>query len=729
MMYLRYSGEFLSIAGVTWRCEIWQDAESDFDAVGDLRFLSGSEVEIEWSQKDKEEVICGSVATVTLLSPGDRTYTGMYTIAPGKIRLDIYREGTLYWCGCLDPEFYEEPYAYGDRYAVSLTFSDFGIFDRLKYNLSGLKTVRAVIEDALNRGGLSQLSLSCERVSTYVNGLAATPLLDALAVRSENWTDDAGDESSMAEVIEGMLRPLALKMVQKAGKVHIYDINGLYNGYESEEIEWDLQDQTLGTDKVANNVKVIFSPYAGDSLIDGDDLFDTSGDTEDKTNLTNSGTYFTFYKGLSSGVADTQNLSFTIFTCGGSYAASQGKSKLPYVNPLAGYFHILPLLDGEENEGVYEFFTTGSEKISGGASSRHPSSKYSVETLFSTPKVYLPDLSQSSGRKPLLKVTMEMLMDAKYNPFESEDVMDGTDEMTEFESIAYARIPVRISLYDESGNEIYHYRNADVLNSALTNATLSAALGEWEAGSSVPADASLMYYGSNFEKGEAVGGWKANRQAVHAMSTLAPSFVNLDDGQFIPYPPAGGYLQISVITDKTVFQGSTSGGNPVEVTSDNADKFLRWTLYKVPSVELVNNDILHGAVTSDDIEYSGVLNEDAKDSLEIDTVCGTMPTVNPSAKGLYYRSDGPLVEKMIRAGRAARPEQLLIGSMYSQFADRKTVLSGTARILPDGLKWYTDAALDGVQLMLLGEVQNLRKDESKITAAEFRPDEYKSTGE
>lgn len=729
MRYLRYSGEFLSVSGVVWRCDILQESASDYSEVGELEFISGSEVEIEWPTQDKEVPLCGSVATVTLLSPGDRTYMGLYTIAPGDIALEVYRDNVLYWCGFLDPELYEEPYAYGSAYSVTLTFTDFGIFDRLKYNLTGLKTVRAVIEDALNRGGLSQLSLSCERVSAYVNGLAATPLLDALAVRSENWVDENGEASSLKEVIEGMLQPLGLKMVQKAGKVHIYDINGLYNGYGSEEIEWVLQDQMLGTDKVANNVKVIFSPYTNNSLIAGDDLFDTSGDTEDKTNLTNSGTYFTFYKDLSSGVADAQHLSFTMFTCGEAYAASQGKSKLPYVNPLAGYFHILPLLDGEESEGVYEFFTTGTDKISGGTSSRHPSSRYSVETLFSTPKVYLPDLSQSSGRNPLLKVTMEMLMDAKYNPFESEDVMDGTDEMTAFESIAYARIFVRISLYDESGNEIYHYRNADVLNSALTNAALGATLGEWEAGASVPADASLMYYGTDFKRGEAVGGWKANRQAIHAMSTLAPSFVNLDDGQFIPYPPAGGYLQISVITGKAVFLGSTSGGSPVEMTSDYADKFLRWMLYKVPSVELVNNDILHGAVTSDDIEYSGVLNEDAKDSLEIDTVCGTMPTINPSAKGLYYRSDGPLAEKMIRAGRSARPEQLLIGTMYSQYADRMTVLSGTARILPAGLKWYTDAALDGVQLMLLGEVQNLREDESKITAAEFRPDEYKSTAE
>ena len=33
---LRYSGEFLSLSGDVWRCEILQEAVSDYAQVGDL---------------------------------------------------------------------------------------------------------------------------------------------------------------------------------------------------------------------------------------------------------------------------------------------------------------------------------------------------------------------------------------------------------------------------------------------------------------------------------------------------------------------------------------------------------------------------------------------------------------------------------------------------------------------------------------------------------------------
>lgn len=725
MKYLTHSGEFLSVAGVTWRCDILRESDTEFAETGDLKIV---DVEIEWEKKDKEEPVCGSVATVTVLSPGDRTYAGLYSIAPGEILLEVYRENSLYWCGCLDPEFYEEPYAYGSAYTVSLTFSDFGILDRLKYKRTDLTTVRTVVEESLTRAGLP-LAVDYDKISSYVEGLAATPLLDAIAVRSENWTDESGETSSLKEVIGEMLRPLALKMVQKAGKIYIYDINGLYNSYGSEEIEWASADQKLGTDKVANNVTVTFSPYAGGELVDTETGVDLSGDTADKVNTdTADFDWFTFYKDLSSGVADNSNLSFTIFF----HPKTSGK--MIELGGDAAYFHILPLLDGEECEGVREWFVSGSDKITGGTSrTGFPAAKFAAgETVFSTKAFYLPDMSQTSGDKPLLKITLEMLMDGRYNPFESEDVMDGMDEMVEFEKILYAKIPVKIVLYSERGVALYHYTNASVVETAITDAGINATLGEWVTGNDTDNGTMLMYYSDSFAAGEAVGGWKANRQAVGYGSTLLPSFLNLDDGQFIPYPPAGGYLQISVMGGRKVAvkaSGSTYVGGVAELPAANADEWTRWVLYKIPSVELVNNDITHGEVSSDDVVYSGVLNENAKDPLAIDTVCGTMPSVNPSARGLLYRSDGSLVENMVRAGRTARPEQLLIGTMYSQYAGRMTVLTGTAGILSSGLKWYTDGALDGTQLMILGDVQDLGEDTSEITAAEFRPDEYKSTGE
>lgn len=91
----------------------------------------------------------GSTATIQIESPGDRTYEDLYTIDVGKIRMDVYRNNSLYWSGALDPEFYEEPYERARHYVVSLTFSDFGILGRLKYNLSEMQPLHAILVHAL----------------------------------------------------------------------------------------------------------------------------------------------------------------------------------------------------------------------------------------------------------------------------------------------------------------------------------------------------------------------------------------------------------------------------------------------------------------------------------------------------------------------------------------------------------------------------------------------------
>ena len=105
---LRYMGEFLSRGGTCWRVEILQEGYDG--SVGELTCEAEEALGIEGQQVEREEVICGSEATLTIESPGDRTYEDLYTIEAGTIRMDVYREGQLYWSGTLDPEFYEEPY-------------------------------------------------------------------------------------------------------------------------------------------------------------------------------------------------------------------------------------------------------------------------------------------------------------------------------------------------------------------------------------------------------------------------------------------------------------------------------------------------------------------------------------------------------------------------------------------------------------------------------------------
>ena len=156
----------------------------------------------------------------------------------------------------------------------------------------------------------------------------------------------------------------------------------------------------------------------------------------------------------------------------------------------------------------------------------------------------------------------------------------------------------------------------------------------------------------------------------------------------------------------------------------------RWLLFQAPKLELLRAGTTNPVVNSDDVEYTGELNASAKEGIEIDTICGTMETPSPIARGLFFDSTTKApITALIRQGRMATAEQLLIGTLYSQFASRKTTLSGKAAIRSGGLARLSDAAQGDKRFMLLSDYQNLIMDESELMVAEIAPDEYISDNE
>lgn len=149
----RYTGTFYTALKIKWTVEIWQKDYSE--AAGELSFTATDPLTLQWDEKEVEEPICGSSATLKILSPGNMTYIDLYTITAGNIRMDVMRNDSLYWSGTLDTEFYEEPYSTKKDYEVTLTFTDFGIWERLKYNLNGVQSIDSVLKDAITRSGIN----------------------------------------------------------------------------------------------------------------------------------------------------------------------------------------------------------------------------------------------------------------------------------------------------------------------------------------------------------------------------------------------------------------------------------------------------------------------------------------------------------------------------------------------------------------------------------------------
>ena len=147
MMYKRYFGQFKDNKQVLYEVQIWQESDSAF-TVEEITLRDGA-LRIEWGKKDKLDPIRTSGATLNILCQSDRKFIDLYTVAVGTVRLDVYRAESLYWSGTISTESYEEPYYTSKGYAVTLTFSDFNILDRIKYSLTGFKTINEVINYCL----------------------------------------------------------------------------------------------------------------------------------------------------------------------------------------------------------------------------------------------------------------------------------------------------------------------------------------------------------------------------------------------------------------------------------------------------------------------------------------------------------------------------------------------------------------------------------------------------
>lgn len=767
-MRVRYAGEFLSLSGSVWRCEILQEADTDF-TVGELVFPLDP-LQIDWDFRSPEEPVCGSLATLRIESPGDRTYADLYTEIPGEIRLDVYRDSALYWSGCLDTETYREPYDRGFRYDVELVFYDFGHLGRIPYNLTGRKTLYQILEAALAAANLNFTGVNQDYISTkFLNNAALS--LGALTISSENFIDEDGKAFDFEKVLQGILQPLALKLIQKAGQIWVYDINGLYGKPDTEQIEWDGTGQELETNEVYNNIRVTFSPYSSAVLTKPLEYGDTYG--PEYTNLTSDvedPECYSYYVDYDSshrhGYSWDYNLiDFTIFL---SKDATKCKG-LAEIGSGNAFFKILPNLGGEESEGVaVGFYTGGHGPLSGGwpvlkgiSPGAHP------ETLaMRTERIWIQNVDEETRKQHFVKILMEMLADPRYNPFEDAPEDGSGNENENYAAVKswgqQAFVAVDIVLYGGRGQALYHYTNNNItryghLADSVANCSATQNNGTpvdgWVPGEASFGDCWLSYYELNADRdlieGCGITGWKANRQSFgkpwSSGATLAQrkmyyyeggtkpwwsfeSFRRAPEGQFIPYPPQSGYLEIRVYNGVYVFddQDGFSETGAGGFANQGLYQKLRWLLYKVPEVSVVRRTLTFDDADVDDIEYSGVCNVNAQEELAIDTICGTMEDVCPTARGLLYRSATDLpVSQLKRAGRTESAEQLLIGTLYSQHATRKTALTGEVALVPGGITLYEDAAQpSGTKFLAVSETQHVRDDTSESTFVEVRPDEY-----
>jgi hypothetical protein len=699
---VKYWGEFRSVADVHYRVEILM--EEEVETPQRVYFPYDTPVEIEWSEVDKLEPVQGSSLTLQLVSESDRQFVDLYAIEVGTIRVDLYREGVLYWSGALDPELYEEPYSEKEDYDVTFTFSDFAILDRLKWSKTGVCSVQEVLDTCIASSGINHLSLE-SYISTYIREQGDMSLSD-IYLLCDNFYDEDGEAMTMREVLDETLRPFALRMVQKGGRIYLYDLNAIHEDMPTEEVWWSDTDAVLGVDKVYNNVKVTFSPYADTELIDGtlehDDVLQDATD----------GATF-----LMDNDWDNAAEGFTI------YQGAQEELPLKLSNG-ATFFRLDEIYSGNDEAGVLWCYMRESKRTYDIAvqnvNNRFPRAfvqgSISTAPIITTERSFLGYISTTQLRaKYKLRINLDVLFDVRYNPFEqaaNKNEEGNYNRMQDWCNFGY--VPVMLYLKDAEGNILYHYTNKKLMESDAYKHDTSWCY--WAEGAGNWGDMFLAYYDANDRKSASgFGGWAGNKMMLgYYRGTLPKKWEAMTDGEYIDLPPVGGFLELQV--GRGIYQ--------FDYKREEKDIYsiARWLMYRDPKVTLVNSN--GTAIDTDDIEDTAWVNRAADEELEIDTVIGTLDgnAPYPSARGLVMRANLSAISRFTRAGVTARLEHLLIGTVYSQYATRHNTLSGTVRVLPD-MRVLTDASTDG-KYVVLSEVQDLMQDTSEIEMSEFVADNY-----
>ena len=276
MYKLRYEGSFLSHSDVSWTVQIFQVAEEAFPEVGELRFDAEEPLVVEWEDVKKQGTVQGSTLTLQLDSPSDREYVHLYTISPRGVQVRVFREKVLWWVGVMDSELYEEPYERENHYTVTLTFSDFAIADRLLLDQTGTVTLFELLSSLFKRGALYTTEgnafeflyrLDTSLISTTLPEEEEAKLTpQRVAVSVSSFKEDEEEPETLRGALEKVMQPLGLRLVQKAGKLWLYDLHGLYLFGQRRPVTWNGAEQTLSVDSVIPAVSIKFKPEDEDAI-------------------------------------------------------------------------------------------------------------------------------------------------------------------------------------------------------------------------------------------------------------------------------------------------------------------------------------------------------------------------------------------------------------------------------------------------------------------------------
>lgn len=725
-----YNTHFRSLDNTPWEIVIYING---YNARPVEICLEGDEpCVIEWQETGKMDVVQSSTCTLRVSNENDRQMVQLMN-HPDAACL-VWREGKPYWWGHLDDAIYEEPYSFKKAYVTELIFSDFGILNRIPFTLTGKRSVNAVVRDCLEPTQYGDgVTMPVNLYTSLLDPKTQQPItLDKLYINADRFKADGESWDAMTskrEVLEEILRPLGLRIMQKNGQIYIYDIDYLRdhdNFYNY--IVWKGTDAYLKGSETFGWYEVAFEPDANETLADVEIDYDTIPWVEDER----------FFTSCYDESQFTQ-LNMGYYIQAGGYIGPEPPLD---ISPNAKFFRTRPILTDGVNTGIgwrIKCYTIdhyiGNAPILGERNLVRGNVAGSIretEKVFSIETSYLPVVPDRD--KYQLRVNLDFILSFRPNPFDNPPdewvtqqswYANFEKEWREMNRFAIM-VPVKLELVNDAGIAIYHYKNADS-EDILAPQTITGYLGKvsplgigggyWKQGAATSFGDMFLAYYKDYKPDDkdrdplvTKGGWSTNRIALVKKMEISGSLYRVrDDGEYLPLPPAAGRLRLTVGNGVFLFDFKLSWHVLFLLSA------FTQQMYRNPKITLVKDKRREDGINTDTVYERDMISYYA-DRFKETVKAGTWEKgIAPSAHGLFFNASGIVWEKFIKNGSARTLQEHRLRCLEDQNFYTQPVLSGTAE-LNTGFCAYREYNTPGI-FLVTGIRQDLQQDIEHVTMA------------
>lgn len=707
-MYVKYFYEFDGLDRVLNRVEILcEEQVSPVEIQGtDSPFI------LEYPEVKKLEPVKAAGAKIRLVSERIFQFVDLHTDDMQRYVIKFYRGGALYWLGYLDSELYSEDLSAYPPYPVEFSGADFNILERLMYRdeadrrFTGIDTLIGHLKRCFDKLGLpfQKLYIGCSTTAEGITLADSDTVLNQLYVQSSNFYDEDGEAMSCREVVESILEPFGLMMVQRDASVYIYDYNTVKAGdamkcydfadfsYKGDvvvnfslgdftEIGFASTDATFGFEEMINNVKISCSPYMDTGILE----------REVKENDLSRRYMLENMEGFKR---------YTYLECPGWYAGTQS------LHPYRMY------TDNNSNNTI---LGTDMKKVLG-------ESEKSVIFSYTIDKDYVI----ATTGEFYLNIKLDAYVNAKNNPFDGKEEVDGTNAQM---------LEIRCALYfcDAQGRPVAYYTNY-------------LAAGDkreaWLAKNNFNYDTfSLVFCSKNPLKGNILNNWVTNSNTRPSRTDIQGYPEEISD----KFYSSGVFIPLKNIYDLTLEGDYVMNGilkfeitNWCTVraprTTNVPDSSLIYSEEKIKDI-LINNlslSIVDGEckeIKKLDYEFKSYVNKKvATDFEEKDLkVVSCNEEMIPVGKGnlLALRNNRyELQLRFTRAGQTDILERLLMCTIHSNYTTKNRIVSVDVRMTDNPVMRYVryDGVIRSEGMLVKGCSLDFDRAVTRVTAADFSGD-------